>query len=371
MNDLDSLFTTLPCATQVLDTTAIYLGSSENHSRSDFITDAGFLDAFYRGEFVYCVRDYFHYRAETRYNIDSISFYLPPFEIIRAVESTNRLELLVKGLDWWAVISIRNSSVIVEFGVPSFEKGRELALRFNAGLARGCEPEAMVSFQIWTGVDELPSTKSFGDVSWEKIRKNYPVSTRTSLDVLSGMSRSKSSTDGRIILFHGPPGTGKTYAARALLTLWKSWASVALILDPEVMLTSPSYLMKIMERDLTDSTRLLVIEDADKIVEKNGTRGSDLSRLLNLTDGLIGATQDLVVLLTTNAHPASLDTALTRPGRCLATVGFDRFPTLEANERLGTHGPAERPMSLAEIYQQLGEATLLTSEQSVMTGQYL
>jgi energy-coupling factor transporter ATP-binding protein EcfA2 len=259
----------------------------------------------------------------------------------------------------------------VEFGVPSFEKGRELALRFNKGLARGCEPEAIVSFQIWTGADELPSIKSFGDVSWEKIRVNYPVSTRASLDVLSGLSRTKSSTDGRIILFHGPPGTGKTYAIRALLTLWKAWASAALILDPEVMLATPAYPMKIMERDITKSTRLLVIEDADEIVEKNGTRGSGLSRLLNLTDGLNGATQDLVVLLTTNSHPGALDTALTRPGRCLATVAFDRFPTLEANERLGTFGPTENSMTLAGIYQQLGETTLLASERPVMTGQYL
>jgi hypothetical protein len=371
MNDLDSLFTTLPCPTKVFGSTPIYLGSSDNHDRTNFITDAGFLDAFYRGDFVYCVRDYFHYRSETRYNINSISFVLPPFEVIRAVETMHCLELLIKGLDWWAVISIKESSVVVEFGITSLEKGRELALRFNKGLARGCEPEAKVSFQIWTGADELPSIKSFGDVSWEKIRNNYPSSTRTNLDILSGLSRVKSSTDGRIILFHGPPGTGKTYAIRALLTMWKSWAAAALVLDPEVMLATPAYLMKIMDRDPTDSTRLLVIEDADEIVEKNGTRGSGLSRLLNLTDGLIGATQDLIVLLTTNANPGALDVALTRPGRCLAAVGFDRFPTLEANERLGTFGPAERSMTLAEIYRQLGETTLLTSERPVMAGQYL
>ncbi len=134
-------------------------------------------------------------------------------------------------------MSIKESSVVVEFGVDSLERGRELAQRFNKGLARGCETEAKVSFQIWTGADEMPSTKSFGDVSWEKIQKNYPASTRTSLDTLARLTRAKPSTDGRIILFHGPPGTGKTYAIRALLTLWKHWASAALVLDPEVMLS--------------------------------------------------------------------------------------------------------------------------------------
>jgi energy-coupling factor transporter ATP-binding protein EcfA2 len=371
MTDLDRLFTAPPSTKQIPGTTPIRLNSTESHNRTDFVTDAGFLDAFYRGDFTYCVRDYFHYKAETRYNIDSISFFLPPFEIIRAVESKSRLELLTKGLDWWAAISILDSAVTVEFGVQSLERGRELAQRFNRILARGCEPEAKVSFQIWTDTDELPSTKSFSDVSWEKIQPNYPDSTRKNLDALARFSRTRSSADGRIILFHGPPGTGKTYAVRAMLTAWKHWASAALVLDPEVMLASPSYLLKIMERDPKTSTRLLVFEDADEIVEKNGTRGSGLSRLLNLTDGLIGATQDLVVLLTTNASPGALDTALTRPGRCLATVGFDQFPTSEANERLGTFGPAKRPMTLAEIYRQLGETTLLASELPVMTGQYL
>ncbi|MHB1087554.1 MAG: AAA family ATPase [Acidimicrobiales bacterium] len=227
-----------------------------------------------------------------------------------------RLELLAKGRDWWAAISIMDSAVTVEFGVQSLERGRELAERFNRGLARGWEPESKVLFQIWTNTDELPSTKSFGDVSWEKIQRNYPVSTRKSLDALARFTRIRSSADGRIILFHGPPGTGKTYAVRAMLTAWKHWASAALVLDPEVMLASPSYLLKIMERDPETSTRLLVFEDADEIVEKNGTRGrgSGLSRLLNLTDGLIGATQDIVVLLTTNASPAVLDAALTGPG---------------------------------------------------------
>ena len=371
MTDLDHLFATPPSSTGAYNTTPIRLGSTDSHNRTDFITNAGLLDAFYRGDFTFCVRDYFHYKEESRYNVDSISFFLPPFEIIRAVETRGRLELLTKGLEWWAVISIMDSAVMVEFGVQSLERGQELAQRFNRGLSRGCKPESKVSFQIWTNADELPSTKSFSDVSWKKIQRNYPISTRNDLDVLALFTRTKSSSDGRIILFHGPPGTGKTYAVRAMLTSWKHWASAALVLDPEVMLDSPSYLLKIMDRDPVTSTRLLVFEDADEIVEKNGTRGSGLSRLLNLTDGLIGATQDLVVLLTTNASPGALDAALTRPGRCLATVGFDQFPTSEANERLGSFGPAKRPMTLAEIYRQLGETTLIGNESPVMTGQYL
>jgi len=371
MTDLDIYRGTTLHSSIASQQNSIRLSATDSHTRTTFITDAGFLDAFYRGDFTCCVRDYFHYKAESRYDIDSISDFLPPFDLIRAVESSNRLELLIKGHDWMSVISIASSFVMIEFGVESLARGREIAERFRHGLANDHEPDSNVSFQIWTGEDEVPSTKSFVDVVWKDIRHNYPLSTRDSLDTMASLSRSKASTDGRVILFHGPPGTGKTYAIRALLTSWKSWASAALVLDPEVMLSSPGYIMKIMERDLKESTRLLVIEDADEIVERIGTRGSALSRLLNLTDGLIGATQDLVVLLSTNASPGALDAALIRPGRCLATVAFDKFPALEASERLGAFGPAKGSMTLAEIYRQLGETTLLTNELPVLTGQYL
>jgi len=122
MNDLDSLFTTLPC--KAFDSTPIYLGSSDNHNRTDFITDAGFLDAFYRGRF-HLLRSRLlplPGRNPLQRQLDLI---LPsPIRGHPRVESMRRLELLVKGLDWWAVISIKESSVMVEFGIHHLRKGR-------------------------------------------------------------------------------------------------------------------------------------------------------------------------------------------------------------------------------------------------------
>ena len=195
--------------------------------------------------------------------------------------------------------------------------------------------------------------------------------TRGSLEQLSNLKRTRASSDGRIIIFHGPPGTGKTFAIRALLTRWKPWAQIALILDPEKLLSEPAYLMGILDHESKQSTRLLVIEDADEIMEKNGTRASGLSRLLNAADGIIGASSDVMFLLSTNAGPGRLDTALTRPGRCLATVGFEPFSVAEANERLGSFGPTHRPLTLAEIYRNLGETSILSNERPISTGQYL
>ncbi len=370
MSDLDILFAASASPSPVSGSIPIEARSTEDHNRTTFITDEGFLAAFYRGDFTYCVRDYFACEHQSRHSIDSISFHLPPFEIIRAVETRNRLDVLAKGEDWWAVIAMMESTIVVEFGTDSLSRGHELKDRFNRGLASREVAKHTVSFQLWTGEDH-PLTRDFEDVAWASIEQNYPAPTRAGLEALTRFTRTRPSPDGRIILFHGPPGTGKTWAIRALLTTWKTWAHAALILDPENLLESPSYLLKTLDHVVTETTRLLVLEDADEVVQRGAVRGSGLSRLLNATDGLLGATSDVMVLLSTNAHPSSLDPALLRPGRCLSTIGFEPFPVPEANGRLGERGPAKRPMTLAEIYRQISDASLLQNDREVLTGQYL
>ena len=208
MTDLDLLFETFPGTTLEPHPASISLRSTDDHNRTNFIADEGFLAAFYRGDFTYCVRDYVPCEPQHRNTINSISFYLPPFEVLRGVESSFSLDLLCKGSDWWAVINIRDSSIVAEFGVDSLDQGRELVQRFHRGLATRHVPESIVPYDVWTGND-FPSRKSFDDVEWASIENNYPTSTRGSLEQLSNLKRTKASSDGRIIIFHGPPGVGR------------------------------------------------------------------------------------------------------------------------------------------------------------------
>ena len=51
------------------------------------------------------------------------------------------------------------------------------------------------------------------------------------LDSLMGTEPAR--LDGRILLLHGPPGTGKTTALRALAHTWRSWCRLEVVVDPE------------------------------------------------------------------------------------------------------------------------------------------
>jgi hypothetical protein len=70
-----------------------------------------------------------------------------------------------------------------------------------------------------------------------------------------------------------------------------------------------------------------VLEDAGEYLAPDAkqTRGQELSRLLNVCDGVLGRAMNALILVTTNEPLRSFHPALSRPGRCIAQVGFERF----------------------------------------------
>ena len=83
--------------------------------------------------------------------------------------------------------------------------------------------------------------------------------------------------------------------------------------------------------------------------------GQALSRLLNLTDGLLGQGRNVLVAITTNERFSALHPAVVRPGRSLANVEVSRFPRDEAVAWLGTGHPAASAVgpggaTLAELF---------------------
>src|ERR1700759_5128309 len=85
-------------------------------------------------------------------------------------------------------------------------------------------------------------------------------------------------------------------------------------------------------RKSTSRWKVLVVEDADELIRADARvdAGASMSRLLNLTDGILGHGLRVLLLIPTNEAMRGLHPAVIRPGRCLADVQFRPFARREA-----------------------------------------
>jgi hypothetical protein len=191
--------------------------------------------------------------------------------------------------------------------------------------------------------------------SFETIADNYAKAVREALERLVLVDRPE---QGRLILWRGEPGTGKSHALRALVRAWNSWCSAHFIIDPEELFGhAGAYMLDVLtwDGDDDDKWRLVILEDSGELIASDArtVAGQALSRLLNITDGLLGQGMRTLVLITTNEPVKHLHPATRRAGRCLADIEFAPLSTEEANGWLKARGEPRRvgrPTTLAELY---------------------
>lgn len=209
---------------------------------------------------------------------------------------------------------------------------------------------------------------------WAAVRDNYPAKVREKLEALLGTFPPRQS--GQLILWHGVPGTGKTWALRALIAEWAQSCKCDYVTDsdnffgahPDYMMTTlfsaqdedaPSILPAAVDVPAPAGWRLLVLEDAGELLvpDARSQVGQALSRLLNVVDGLVGQGLKVLVLITTNEPLGKVHPAVARPGRCAARIEFDAFTPAEADRWLRDHGvpalagqAAIKGQTLADLY---------------------
>lgn len=207
-------------------------------------------------------------------------------------------------------------------------------------------PPVNTSF-LYTIVKNPNGTLTFSrldGVKEELKEENYTKETIKKLKRLV-VDMKKEIPNGRIGILDGPPGTGKTYLVQSLLSQFYDEDSCSCIYVPSSYIEEickPEFLTAlIIEKSnlFNDSRIVLIIEDADVLMkdrEINNNNVANLSNILNMSDGILGKSLDLFIIMTSNIQIEKIDGAITRAGRLSELIHVDKFKTKENFKQIKT-----------------------------------
>lgn len=299
---------------------------------------------------------------------------LPPdAEVVRSTSSDMHVVALAVSPRGTFVITTFPSATRVEISAGSPELLASLAEEVRTRFPKP-DTAGTISLRTWRlnqcNDTALNDDRRIAAPRWAEVARNYPKTVRAEIEELLAIERPE--TTGKLILWHGEPGTGKTTALRALLREWEPWCAGQYIADAERLFSNPGYISEVLtaapskrqaptvdKRGEPDAMwRLIIAEDSDEYLRASARRdaGAGLGRLLNLADGVLGQGFNSLILLTTNEELTRLHPALIRPGRCLARIEFSRFSPVEAQGWLPDDVPAPlEPATLADLFERRGD----------------
>lgn len=314
--------------------------------------------------------------GETCYTSE-VNGYLTNIEdlkIIKEFIDTHKGQLLIKGMSNGPDSNLEESLYVWENGCMEIDLGKAGNINarichFNQQIVEAFNNEVRKlltvkkggqgkAFCLGAGRSGL-ELMSIGKAGIEFVPGNYSEEVVKAYEhIVSDLKSSEPC--GRVNIFDGPPGGGKSYILRSLML---SVADAIFIVVPSHMISSlgnPELIPLLMRtrRQNPDSTLIVIAEDADQVLSTRGADNiSSISALLNFGDGIIGAMMDVRIIATTNIDVKDIDPAIMRPGRLCRRVEINPLTRAHANEvfkRLtGKDGPfkdkGER-YTLATVY---------------------
>ena len=183
---------------------------------------------------------------------------------------------------------------------------------------------------------------------------------------------SKKDPFGRLVIMHGPPGTGKTHLLKSLIQEMDLDNRKFIFLQPEFLYRFNIATLTRIFLDAAENgnSLVLIIEDADDcLVPRQADNMVAISTLLNFADGFIGNMLDIRIVATTNAKELNIDAALKRPGRLCRIIGVDKLEVDIANkvyQRLSKsdESPFDKRVPLAEVYELAYKPNGVTSNEN-------